>query len=498
MKDTMKSEFSKNINVTKRYSVIIVACMMLFAVCLCASGEASFYNKISGNYLLLLPDNKTNGDLASVMNGTVYTDSSATVKCTDSGIAGTGRYISIGSKKYEIIVVGDYDGDGFILNMDLSKAKEVLSRAECSERENCIFDADRSGRVTSTDYILMKAHLLGVQKLCENYVKPSQSEAPSETSSEESVDPDWINQCAVSLGDDKITVTGRGATVSGKTVSITEGGEYTVSGKISDGMIQVNSTAKVKIRLSGANISNSKGPAILFANADKAYITVANGTVNYLSDGTSYSNGKGTVFSEVDLEIKGKGTLYVTANYRHGICCDDDMTIENGNIIVQKSVKDGIHAKKSLEVSGGSITIRNCSGDGIDCEGTSSGTKGTVTVTGGNITIESTAGDGINAIGNVALSGGTLSVSCTQDAIKTDAYAYLAGNVSFTANAGSDGINSVKGINVTGGTAKINAVEYTLKSDANISVSGGKLDLEGGMEKMYAVGNINVSSGTIQ
>jgi hypothetical protein len=82
--------------------------------------------------------------------------------------------------------------------------------------------------------------------------------------------------------------------------------------------------------------------------------------------------------------------------------------------------------------------------------------------------------------------------------VSLHAYAYLAGNASFTANAGSDGINSVKGINVTGGTAKINAGEYALKSDANISVTGGKLILEGGIDKMYASGNANISNGTIQ
>lgn len=477
------------------------------ACCLCALGETSFYSKYKGGYLLLLPDNKTNKDLSVGLGGTVYTDSALSTKASDSSVVGTGRFINVSGKKYEIIVIGDSDGDGFVLGLDLKNAINAFKKFSLTEREMHILDVDENGKYTSRDYLALKFHVLGVKKIVDAYVAPDEStSADSENSNnsensdnaESSIDPDWVNQCYVSLSDSKITISGDGASVSGNIVSITKGGEYTVSGTISNGMIQVNSTEKVKIRLSGANISNKSGPAILFANADKAFITIDSGTVNYLSDGTSYSNGKGTIFSEADLEIKGKGTLYVTANYKHAICCDNDLSIENGTIIIKNAVKDGLHVKKSIEISGGELVIENCEGDAIDCEGTSSLTKGTVSVTGGKITIKKTAGDGINALGNVTLSGGTISITATQDAVKSDAYVYLGGTTSLTLNAGSDGINSVKGINVSAGSAKINATEYTLKSDANISVTGGTLTLEGGREKIYALGNINIANGTVK
>ncbi len=482
----------------KRYAVVFISLLMLATVCLCAMGDSPFYARYSGNYLILLPDNKTNINLSNALGGTVYTDSSLSVKAADSSIVGTGKYLSVSGKKYELIVIGDYDGDGFVLTPDLNNAKKTFVKPSITERERHIFDADENGKYNARDYLLFKFHALGIKKLAETYMESQQSQSSSESIDASSIDPDWVNQCEIALSDSKITVNGEGAAVAGKVINITDGGEYTVSGKISDGMIQVNSTEKVKIRLEGANISNSDGPAILFANADKAFITVANGTVNYLTDGTSYSNGKGTIFSESDLEIKGKGTLYINANYRHGICCDNDLAIENGTIIIQKAVKDGIHVKKSLEISGGTVEIKNCSGDAIDCEGTSSLQKGTVTVTGGKLTVSNTSGDGINALGNVALSGGTISLACQQDGIKTDAYAYLSGSVSLVIDAESDGINSAKGINVSAGNAKINAVEYTLKSDADISVTGGTLTLEGIKEKIYAIGNVNIKDGTVK
>jgi hypothetical protein len=70
---------------------------------------------------------------------------------------------------------------------------------------------------------------------------------------------------------------------------------------------------KVKLRLSGASITNSTGPAIYIANAKKAFITLTEGTSNTLIDGGSYSDtdAKGTIFSNDDLEIKGDGSYSV-------------------------------------------------------------------------------------------------------------------------------------------------------------------------------------------
>ncbi len=481
----------------KRCFVAVTSIILFLILGICAFGAGSFYYKYSGNYLILFPDSKTNKDLASSLGGVVYTTSALSSKASDSSVAATGKFFSVSGKKYEIIVKGDKDGDGFVLYSDVSFAKKAFKASIATERDLHIFDVNGDGKYTTNDYILMKAHSVGYKKIAETFV-PDNNEFSSDVSEEVSIDPDWVNQCGISASDGKITITGTGASVSGNVINITAGGEYTVSGKISNGMIQVNSTAKVKIRLSNAEISNSSGPAILFSSADKAFITIANGTVNKLSDGSSYTNGKGAIHSEADLEIKGKGTLYVTANYKHGISCDEDLSIENGIIVVQKSVKDGIHAKKSVEIIGGDITVKNSDGDAVDCEGTSSLTKGTVTITGGKLTVMETTGDGINALGNVAINNGTVNISCQEDCIKTDSSIYVSGTASLVLNAGSDGINSAKGINVSAGTLKINATEYTLKSDANISITGGSLTLEGVRDKIYAIGNVNIASGTVK
>lgn len=84
-------------------------------------------------------------------------------------------------------------------------------------------------------------------------------------------------------------VSGSGVRADDKIVYITEGGDFEVSGKTEDGMILVNTDEKVKLRLSGVDITNSDGPAIYFENTDKGYITLTDETDNTLTDSEQYN-----------------------------------------------------------------------------------------------------------------------------------------------------------------------------------------------------------------
>lgn len=211
-----------------------------------------------------------------------------------------------------------------------------------------------------------------------------------------------------------MTVSGSGITVSGNRVEITEGGDFTVTGENTNGMIYVNTTDKVKLRLSGMNLKNENGPAIFFDNTEKALITITEGTENYVEDGSDYGDidAKAAIFSNDDMEIKGNGNLTVTGNYKHGIASDDDLDIENGTINITANVSDGIHTNNTFSMTGGTLNITALS-DGIQAEedvvidsgtinvlnseeGIESGT--TLTVNGGDINIVS-SDDGFNSGG---------------------------------------------------------------------------------------------------
>ncbi len=212
---------------------------------------------------------------------------------------------------------------------------------------------------------------------------------------------------------DKMTVSGTGASVKDGDIFITQGGDFEVSGTLSGGMIYVNSEEKVKLRLSGASITNSDGPAIYFDNAEKALITITEGTENYLIDGKTYSdeNADGTLFSNDDLEIKGDGTLTITGNFKHGIAGDDDVVIENGNINIT-SYEHGIKANDKLWVSGGNITAKAETGKPMKA-------GAELVVDGGTLDLASAQSEGMESKGTLTINGGDISVTAADDGINT-------------------------------------------------------------------------------
>lgn len=220
------------------------------------------------------------------------------------------------------------------------------------------------------------------------------------------------NTGTVNLTD--MIVTGSGIRATDNRVEITEGGDFTVTGENSNAMIYVNTTDKVKLRLSGMSLKNESGPAIFFENAEKALITITKDTQNYIEDGSDYGeiDAKAALFSNDDLEIKGNGTLTVTGNYKHAIASDDDILIENGTVNITSNGSDGIHTNNTFSMMGGTLNITAVS-DGIQAEedvvidggiinvlkseeGIESGT--TLTVNGGEINITS-SDDGLNSGG---------------------------------------------------------------------------------------------------
>ncbi|MCH5186472.1 MAG: carbohydrate-binding domain-containing protein, partial [Oscillospiraceae bacterium] len=100
------------------------------------------------------------------------------------------------------------------------------------------------------------------------------------TSKDDAKDDDLWKENTGEIDLDTMTVSGNGVSADGNTVKITQGGDFTVTGTLENGMILVNTDSKVKLRLSNANISNSSGPAIYFEDCKKGYITIKKDTEN--------------------------------------------------------------------------------------------------------------------------------------------------------------------------------------------------------------------------
>ena len=165
-------------------------------------------------------------------------------------------------------------------------------------------------------------------------------------------------------GASRITLSGAGATVAGGgayvydgNVVIAQAGRYVISGTLTDGSIIVSadSSAKVWILLDGADITCSDNACLRVEQAEKVFLTLADGTRNSMTSGAAYSeaalndNPGGVIFSHDDLTINGSGSLTLKASYKHGIDVNDELTITGGTITID-APQDGIHVNDGLNI----------------------------------------------------------------------------------------------------------------------------------------------------
>ena len=221
-------------------------------------------------------------------------------------------------------------------------------------------------------------------------------------------------------GEFSITSTdGSTITQNDSVYTITQSGEYTVTGLLSEGQIVVNAddNAEITIVLNGTSITCSNGSPIYIKNADNVKIKSEENTYNCIvdaraeaddnSDNSSSENGNAAIYAACDLKLVGKGALSVTGNYNNGIQSKDDISIKNVTIKVN-AVNNAIKGNDEVAIESGEIIAISRKGDGIKTSNSSLSTKGkqkgNVIISGGNIDIYA-ACDGIDAAYGVDVSG---------------------------------------------------------------------------------------------
>jgi len=221
-------------------------------------------------------------------------------------------------------------------------------------------------------------------------------------------------------GEFSITSTdGSTLTQNDSIYTITQAGEYTVTGLLSEGQIVVNAddNAEITIVLNGTSITCSNGSPIYIKNADNVKIKSEENTYNCIvdaraeaddnSDNSSSENGNAAIYAACDLKLVGKGALSVTGNYNNGIQSKDDISIKNVTIKVN-AINNAIKGNDEVAIESGEIIAISRKGDGIKTSNSSLSTKGkqkgNVIISGGNIDIYA-ACDGIDAAYGVDVSG---------------------------------------------------------------------------------------------
>ena len=308
-------------------------------------------------------------------------------------------------------------------------------------------------------------------------------------------DAGWDTSAAtvIALEGEDASVSGRGAYAYDGSVYISNAGKYVVSGTLTDGSIVVDAadSSKVWILLDGVEISCADDACIRVDQADKVFLTLAEGTENRLSSGAEYSEEAladgtgGVIFSHDDLTINGSGSLTVTAAYKHGIEANDDLVITGGTITID-APGDGIHVNDSLRMMETTLTITAVD-DGIDIDG--AGTEetdaaadpsqnGYLHVESGTYTITS-EGDAIHTASDITITGGTFTISSGDDGIHSEtAFDMVAGTVLI--EECYEGIEA-KTINIAGGDVTVYPTDDGLNANGNSGMGMGMGNMAAGM-----------------
>ena len=216
-----------------------------------------------------------------------------------------------------------------------------------------------------------------------------------------------------------------GVYISRNIITITKEGTYVLSGALSEGQIVVDAdSAKVQLVLDNADITCASSAAIYVKNADKTFITLAEGSENILMNTAEYetiddNNIDAVIFSKDDLTLNGKGTLTINSEYGHGIVSKDDLKLVGGtyNITAENHALSG---KDSVRIAEGTYNLTSGK-DGIHSENADDDEKGFVYIASGDFTIEST-GDGIDASYVVQIDDGAFDITAgggAENATKT-------------------------------------------------------------------------------
>ena len=275
------------------------------------------------------------------------------------------------------------------------------------------------------------------------------------------------------------TENGVEVTVNGGHVTANHGSEkkicYVVSGTTANGSFTVIGDKKYAVKLNGVSITNPDSAALNLLSGKRAFVILADGTTNSLTDGTGGSQ-KGALYCKGKLLFNGSGSLSVTGNTNNGIHSADYIVFRKGNnIYVKSTANHGIKANDGIYINGGIL----------------------------NVEVSATAANGINSESHVIVNGGRTTVLTTGDGMydtedkEAKGAAGIKADSTFTINAGELRLKSTgsggKGINVdmkasfNGGNVYVvttggqfsgsgdTSSPKGIKVDGDLIISGGKI-----------------------
>lgn len=312
----------------------------------------------------------------------------------------------------------------------------------------------------------------------------------------------------ITLNGDTAEISGNGAVYADKKISITSGGTYILSGKLSDGQIYVNTKEQVHLALNGVEISCLESSPIYIEDSDNAVITVCENTVNTLSDGTSYkydsaetNEPDAVIYSSDDLAVNGTGTLNISANYNEGIASKNDLRI-SGITLDITSVGNAVKGKDSLALKDVTANITSES-DGLKSSNYELEDKGFVAIESGTYNITA-AEDAIQAETDFLICDGEVNITTGNGATESHGGGDMfrggredMNQTSETATVSQKGIKSGRNLIISGGTVSASSADDAIHSNYTVKINGGTLNLSATDDGIHADSQIDINAGEI-
>lgn len=327
---------------------------------------------------------------------------------------------------------------------------------------------------------------------------------------------DWTNMSPtlIRLNGTAASIDGSGAKATDKSVAITAAGTYVFSGRW-EGQIVVDvpDTVTVRLVLNGVNIYSSDKAPIYIKEAEKAILTLAEGTENIVSDGETYAAADASddepnaaVFSKADLTVNGTGKLIVYGNYNNGLTSKDDLKITGGTIEIH-AADDGLMGRDLVAVKDGTILIE-AGGDGIKSTNDTEQSKGNIAIEGGSFDIKA-GSDGIQSAVSLRIDGGDFDIVSGGGSAKGTKKAEgdrngpmgnqeAASTQSDAADSKSaKALKAASGITATAGTFGLDSADDAVHSNGSIAIAGGEMKITSGDDGIHADASIAITGGSI-
>lgn len=320
----------------------------------------------------------------------------------------------------------------------------------------------------------------------------------------------------IELNSSSISASSDSVQINGTTAILTEEATYIVSGTLDDGMLVVDAdeAAKLQIVLDNASITSSTSAALYVLEADKVFVTLAEGSQNALANGGSFvaiddSDIDGAVYSKQDLTFNGSGALTVTSPAGHGIVGNDDLVLAGGTYTVA-SASHGLNANDSVRITGETDLTLDAGKDGIHAENNNDASLGFVYISGGTFAIEA-EGDGISAGAYLQITDGAYDLlagggSVNGESQSSESWGGFRGGPMEAASSAEEtsesstsmkGLKAVSSLVISGGAFTIDAADDAVHTNADMTVSGGTFAIATGDDAFHADETLTVTGGTI-